>query len=106
MEAMALEVPVIGSHARGVRDLLAGGCGLIFASGVIPDLVRHQLSLLDNPELARRLKANAKERIKRYELGAVLQLYEDLYSEGIKERLALAHEIGSPRVGEEATTIS
>jgi len=81
MESMALGVPVIGSAARGVRDLLDEGGGLQVPVGDIMGLKAAMVSLLEDPEAARRMGKEARGKMGAYDISNLLQCHEELYLE-------------------------
>jgi len=81
MESMALGVPVIGSSARGVRDLLDDCGGLKVPVGDTAGLKMAMLSLLRDPEAAHRLGEVARSRMAPYDISNLLQHHEVLYHE-------------------------
>jgi glycosyltransferase involved in cell wall biosynthesis len=79
MEALCLEVPVIGSDARGIRDLLAGGGGVVVPVGNVERLAAAIRDLMDDPEKARAMGAAGRRSMSAYSLPNVLTLHEELY---------------------------
>lgn len=60
-EAMAVGVPVVTTRLGGIEELIEDGVsGLLAAPGDTPALAAQVQSLLENPDLARRLSANAR----------------------------------------------
>lgn len=90
MEAMAMEVPVIGSDIRGTRDLLGEGRGILFPPCNIGALADAISRILDNPQEARSMAAFAKRGLKPFEMESVLREHELLY-----ERAAMLHKQAS-----------
>lgn len=69
LEAMALGVPVVATDIPGTRDLVVPGeTGYLVGIGDRgrADLVRHTRNLLNDPQLARRLGANAARRVREH----------------------------------------
>lgn len=96
MESLALEVPVIGSDARGVRDLLGDGCGLVVRVGDVDGLARAMAWVLDHPEEAREMARRGRERVlARHDIKLVLKLHEGIYEE-------LLEEMSSAKLSDEA----
>lgn len=86
MESLSLEIPVIGSNARGVGDLLTDECGIVFPVGNIEKLAAAIRWMADNPDKAHSMGAKGRARIKQnYELATIITAYEQLYSEALKE---------------------
>lgn len=90
MEAMAMEVPVIGSDIRGTRDLLGEGRGILFPPCNIGALADAISRILNNPHEARSMAAVAKKGLKPFEMESVLREHELLY-----ERAAMLHKQAS-----------
>lgn len=90
MEAMAMEVPVIGSDIRGTRDLLGEGRGILFPPCNIGALADAISRILNNPQEARSMAAVAKKGLKPFEMESVLREHELLY-----ERAAMLHKQAS-----------
>ena len=87
MEAMAMEVPVIGSDIRGTRDLLGEGRGILFPPRDSRALAGAISKILDNPQEARSMAAFAKRGLKPFEMENVLRQHELLY-----ERAAMLYK--------------
>ncbi|MBW4512547.1 MAG: glycosyltransferase [Scytonematopsis contorta HA4267-MV1] len=88
MESLCLETPVIGADTRGIRDLLADGCGRIAKVGDIEGFANAMAWVLDNPEAARMMAKRGKERMAKYDVRHVIQLHEELYAEVLNKKLA------------------
>ncbi len=88
MEALALEVPVIASTARGNRELV-GDDGIVVEVGDVPALSAAMDWLIDHRDEAAAMGRRARARmVRRYELGVVGDLHERLYDELLAERAA------------------
>ncbi|WP_005037563.1 glycosyltransferase [Holophaga foetida] len=85
MESMALGVPVIGSDARGVRDLLDACGGIKVPVGDVDGLRKAMEHVIQHPMEAARMAAGAKAKVKAYDLSALLQQHEVLYQELLKK---------------------
>jgi glycosyltransferase involved in cell wall biosynthesis len=81
MESMAMGVPVIGSSARGVRDLLEDCGGLQFSVGDREALKEAMLTLLHDHEAAKRMGEAARQVMPKYHIAHLLQMHEALYGE-------------------------
>jgi glycosyltransferase involved in cell wall biosynthesis len=80
MEALSLEVPVIGSRVRGVRDLLAEGTGLLVEPGDVEGLERAMRRLLGDPAEAREMGLRGRKMMRRdYDVQHIIRLHDDLY---------------------------
>jgi glycosyltransferase involved in cell wall biosynthesis len=90
MEALCLEVPVVGSNARGIRDLLAGGGGVIFPVGDVAKLAEALRELVDNPQKAKAFGAAGRRSMAPYSLPNVIALHEQLYRRALGARFPTA----------------
>jgi glycosyltransferase involved in cell wall biosynthesis len=87
MEALALEVPVVASGARGNLDLVGNDSGFIVATGDVAALARAMDRILDDPEEARAMGVRGRKRmVERYELSILITHHEALYRELLAER--------------------
>lgn len=86
MEALALEVPVIASTARGNRELV-GDSGRVFATGDVDTLARWMDWFLGHREEARELgRAGRRRMVAQYDLAPLIRRHERLYDELLAER--------------------
>lgn len=83
MESMCLETVVIGTDIRGIRDLLAEGCGLLVKVGDVEELAQAMAWVLDNPQEAEIMGKQGRKYIADYELSHILKQHEDLYREAL-----------------------
>jgi len=83
MESMALGTPVIGADARGVRDLLASGAGIIVPVGDPYRLALAMSYLLDYPDSAKQMGEIGQRDIQQYDLSIILSLHEQIYQEAL-----------------------
>jgi glycosyltransferase involved in cell wall biosynthesis len=66
LEAMALGIPIASTNAGGLPELLGNGAGLLVPIRD-PAALAHAVSrILDDPELASRLAARAREEVLRF----------------------------------------
>jgi len=87
MEALSLEVPVIGSTARGNRELLGSDRGLVFETGDLGELARAMDWMVEHPEERRQMGLLGRARMaERYDVGLLLRMHADLYREMLAER--------------------
>jgi glycosyltransferase involved in cell wall biosynthesis len=86
MEALALEVPAVGSDARGIRDLLAGGGGIVVPVGDIQKLAEAIRGLVDNPEKAGEMGRAGRRSMSQYSLPNVISLKEQLYRRALGDK--------------------
>ncbi|MBX0331334.1 glycosyltransferase family 4 protein [Oscillochloris sp. ZM17-4] len=83
MEAQSLEVPVIGTDIRGVRDLLADGRGLMFKVGDVGGLAHAMAWVLRHPGEARAMAQRGRAQIATYDLRRVIALHDELYAKAL-----------------------
>jgi glycosyltransferase involved in cell wall biosynthesis len=88
MEALCLEVPVVGSDARGIRDLLEGGGGIVVPVGDTGKLAEAIRELVDNPDKARQMGRAGRQSMAQYSLANVIKLNEALYRCALGEKLS------------------
>lgn len=86
MESMCMEVPAIGTDARGTRDLLADGCGLLVKLGDVEGLTEAMAWILDRPQDAAAMGKRGRELMSPYELKHILEQYDSLYAEVIEKQ--------------------
>lgn len=85
MEAMTAGIPVIGSDARGIADLLEDGAGIIVPVGS-PDAIADAMRrLASDPHYADLLGEAGRKRIQRFALPRVLEAHADLYEQLLAE---------------------
>jgi glycosyltransferase involved in cell wall biosynthesis len=81
MEALALEVPVVASTARGNRELVGEASGFVVPTGDIRGLAESMDWLIDHPVERQEMGRTGRRRMAvRYDVGNVVRLHEDLYS--------------------------
>ena len=85
MEAFCLEIPVIGTDIRGIRDLLEGGYGLLVKMGDVEELARAMAWVLDHPEEAKIIGKRGWNRMAPYKLRHIIELHETLYAEALDQ---------------------
>lgn len=81
LESIALGVPVIGTDARGVRDLLMECGGLLVPVGDRAALTGAMVRLLQDPAQAQALGEQARSRVGRFHLDHLLTMHDALYAE-------------------------
>ena len=79
IEAMSMGVPVIGTDIRGTRDLLSGGAGVLVPTNSPAALAHAMNALLADKEHRELLRRNARERVREYDLGPLLEVHRELY---------------------------
>lgn len=86
LEAMAMKLPVISTNTGGIPELnINGKTGYTSNVGDYEDMAKNTIALLSNPELYNKIKNNAYEQAKKFELDTILPMYEALYEQVIKE---------------------
>jgi len=83
IEAMARRKPVIGSRIGGITDVIQDGInGLLFTSGDDLDLAEAILSIVENPESAKRFGEAGRQRVEReFSSKVMARKYEELFHE-------------------------
>ncbi|HEY9852384.1 MAG TPA: glycosyltransferase family 4 protein [Leptolyngbyaceae cyanobacterium] len=85
MESLCLEVPVIGTEIRGIKDLLEGDCGLLVKLGNVEELSQAMTGILDHPIAAKAMGKRGGELMASYDLQHILNLHEALYAEALEQ---------------------
>lgn len=85
MESLSLEVPVIGTDIRGIRDLLADHSGLLVPLGDVVALAFAMDWILDHPEQATEMGLRGRSRMRYFELNEVIARHEALYASLLEE---------------------
>jgi glycosyltransferase involved in cell wall biosynthesis len=86
LEALSLEVPVIGTDIRGTRELLAGGAGLRVPVGDVAGLAAALDWVARHPDEARQMGRAGRLLVQReFSHEVVLRLHEDLYARALGE---------------------
>uniref|UniRef100_UPI00403FBE89 glycosyltransferase family 4 protein n=1 Tax=Paenibacillus sp. FSL R10-2734 TaxID=2954691 RepID=UPI00403FBE89 len=103
MEAMAVGKPVIGTHIRGIRDLIEHeSTGMLVPVDDITVTAKALIQLRDDPALTKAMGEANKERIIRYGLPAVLRAMDSIYVEALNkgETLRLPSEMHASLSGD------
>lgn len=90
MEAMNMGVPVVGTHVRGIRDLLIGNGGKLVPLGDVEALADAMDWILDHPQESQKISEVAQRQMHNYEREHIFQLHDDLYARLLEGRLAHA----------------
>jgi len=87
LEAMACGVPVIGTRAGGIPEVVVDGqTGYLSNVGDVDKMAEDAVRLLDNPQLHRQFSQSARERAETvFSVHDKIQEYEDLYQRVIRE---------------------
>lgn len=82
LEAMANRVPVISSNAGGLPEVNKDGIsGYLSNVGEVAEMTANAISLLSDEAKLNTFKANAYKEALKFDIGAVLPLYEKVYEE-------------------------
>jgi glycosyltransferase involved in cell wall biosynthesis len=80
LDAMSQQVPVIGTHTGGIKDLLSSGRGLVSPVGDAQALAQNILWVLNNPQEAKAMADLAHAFVQReHDVQRMGQRYLDLY---------------------------
>jgi N-acetyl-alpha-D-glucosaminyl L-malate synthase BshA len=80
LEAMAAGVPVISTNTGGLPEVNENGfSGFLSDVGDVDDMTQKALRILANKETLKQFKRQAKDNAKRFDINAILPIYEQLY---------------------------
>jgi N-acetyl-alpha-D-glucosaminyl L-malate synthase BshA len=84
LEAMAIKIPVISSNTGGIPELnIHGKTGYMSKVGDYEDMAKNTISLLSDEKKFQQFRENAFEQAKKFDIEAILPMYEKLYKEVI-----------------------
>ncbi len=83
LEAFCLSTPVIGSNIRGIRDLLAGDCGVLVKYGDTEALAKAMAYIADNKDEAKAMGQRGKVKVGDYDIQKVVAMYDDFYHQAL-----------------------
>lgn len=87
LEAMAKAVPVISSNTGGIPEVNVHGLtGYMSNVGDVDDMAKNAIELLQSKEKLNIFKTNALERAKHFSLERVLPMYEEIYTQVLKNK--------------------
>lgn len=90
LEAMAMGLPVISTNTGGLTEVnINGKTGFTSNVGDIDEMAANSIKLLSNPELLSQFKTNALIQAEKFDINAVLPLYEKLYAELLSKTQAV-----------------
>ena len=85
LEAMALGCPCIAADTGGLREVVTGNAGLRFRADDAPALARSMERVLTDPDLHRRLAAEGREHVLRFDWADVASSTAALYAGLLQE---------------------
>jgi len=84
LEAMAVKIPVISSDTGGIPELnIHGKTGYMSKVGDYEDMAKNTIALLSDEKKFQQFRENAFEQAKKFDIEAILPMYEKLYKEVI-----------------------
>lgn len=95
MEALSLEVPVVGTDIRGIRDLLEGDVGTLIPPGDVAALAAALDGVITDPDAAAaRARRGRLQMVERFGIERVLDMQMELYDRLRGGRLAPGAPVG------------
>lgn len=84
LEAMAAKVPVISSNAGGLPEVnIHGETGYTAKVGDYKTMAKHAVKLLKDDKLHAKMKVNAYERAKEFQMDNIIPAYIDVYERAL-----------------------
>ena len=88
LEAMASSVPVISTNTGGLPEVnLDGYSGFLSEVNAIDHMTENALKILTDIDTLKDFKKNAKAQSKKFDLRAIVPMYEAIYKETLQEYL-------------------
>ncbi|MES2748377.1 MAG: N-acetyl-alpha-D-glucosaminyl L-malate synthase BshA [Bacteroidota bacterium] len=88
LEAMAWSVPVISSNSGGLPEVnFEGESGYLSDVGNTDEMAENALKILSNNETLTTFKQNALAVAKQFDIKNILPLYEELYTNALKQKV-------------------
>lgn len=85
LEAMAANTPVISSNAGGIPEVnIQGETGYLAEIGNVEAMANYTIKLLSDEALLAKMKQNAKEQARKFDLKNILPIYEKMYEETLQ----------------------
>jgi len=80
LEAMAMKIPVISTNTGGLPEVnINGVTGFLSNVGDVDEMATNAIKLLSDEKLLAKFKENAYTQAKKFDINAVLPMYEKLY---------------------------
>jgi L-malate glycosyltransferase len=87
LEAMAWSVPVISTNSGGLPEVNFDGIsGYLSSVGNTGEMAQNALKILKDPAVLSEFKKNALSVAEKFDINAILPMYEDLYQSAIKKK--------------------
>lgn len=102
LESMSLEVPVIATDIRGVREMPIRECGKLVALGDITALAQAMHWIVQHPEDAAMLGKQGRAHLAPYTLHRLLTMHEDLYAEALGAPTTIMSSVDEMRLPDAA----
>lgn len=88
LEAMSCSVPVVSTNAGGLPEVnIEGKTGFLCDVGDVECMAKGALKILSDENLYNKMARNSRKRAKQFELGKVVDTYEEYYLK-VKNKLA------------------
>jgi len=82
LEALSCEVPVIGTRAGGLREVIEGhGCGYVFSPDDLEGMSKSAIQVLSDENLRAKMRKAARKRAKDFDCNRIVPMYIDYYKE-------------------------
>jgi len=80
LEAMACGVPVISSNTGGIPEVnIHGVSGFLSNVGDVEDMTQNALHILQNEDILKTFKDNARAESTKFDIHAIVPYYESIY---------------------------
>lgn len=89
LEAMAKKIPVISTNTGGLPEVnINGVTGFLSNVGDIDNMAENAIKLLSDEKLLAKFKENAYNQAKKFDINAILPMYENLYQKVTSKEMA------------------
>lgn len=86
LEALSMEIPVVGTDIRGTQEVLSDGCGILIKTKSPQILAEALLSIIDNPKIAEKMgKKGRKKMLGKYNIKNITSQHIDIYENLLKQ---------------------